>query len=67
MKKLFFLVFHLPLFAIAGSSYFISPNGNDSNNGTNPANAWRTIEKINQVFFSPGDQILFEGNGTWFG
>ncbi len=48
-------------------AYYISPLGNDSNTGASPGNAWKSIEKINQIIFQPGDKILFEGGKTFFG
>ena len=50
-----------------GTKYYISPNGNDANNGTSQTNAWKTIEKVNQIEFKPGDEILFESGKTFEG
>ncbi|HMN06939.1 MAG TPA: right-handed parallel beta-helix repeat-containing protein [Flavobacteriales bacterium] len=51
------------------TDYYVSPNGNDSNNGTSPSTPWKTISRVNQAPFSyqPGDRILFERGGTWRG
>jgi len=49
------------------TTYFISPQGSDSNAGTSPTNAWKTIEHVDRVTFRPGDQILFEGGVTFAG
>lgn len=51
------------------TDYYVSPNGNDSDNGTSPATAWKTIWRVNQSTYSyqPGDRILFERGGTWRG
>jgi hypothetical protein len=57
----------LPLVAQPDTSYYVSPQGNDSNAGTSPAAAWRTIAHVNQVIFRPGDQILFQGGATFAG
>jgi hypothetical protein len=43
----------------------ISPSGDDNNPGTSPVHPWRSITKINQAQFNPGDAILFERNGIW--
>ncbi len=48
-------------------AYYLSPNGNDANDGKSPATAWQTIEKVNQTNFKPADQILFEGGKTFIG
>ncbi|WP_224484392.1 PKD domain-containing protein [Robertkochia aurantiaca] len=47
--------------------FYISPNGNDANNGTDPATPWQTIDKVNTHAFSAGDQILFEAGGSFPG
>jgi hypothetical protein len=49
----------------AQNSYYISPTGDDNNDGSSPAKAWKTIAKVNSTTFSPGDQILFERGGVW--
>ncbi len=50
-------------------TYYVSHNGNDANNGTSPATAWRSLQRAQQVTQSmqPGDQILFERGGTYHG
>ena len=50
-----------------GNSYFISPAGNDTNKGTSPSTAWKTLEKVNQTTFQAGNRILFETGGEWKG
>jgi hypothetical protein len=49
------------------SSFYVSPQGNDSNTGTSPNQAWKTIDKINSRDFGPGDEIFFEGSQTFNG
>ncbi|UYZ64450.1 right-handed parallel beta-helix repeat-containing protein [Hymenobacter weizhouensis] len=51
----------------AGTTYFVSPGGNDASAGTSPAQAWRSIGKVNAVDFRPGDRILLEGGQTFAG
>ncbi len=53
-----------PLFA---AEYYVSHSGADNNSGTTPAQAWRTLTKVNQFKFAPGDVIRFEKGGTWRG
>ena len=48
-------------------NYYISPQGNDTNPGNSPNQAWKTIQKVNQVNFEPGDHILFEGGNSFQG
>jgi hypothetical protein len=47
--------------------YYLSPNGNDANDGKSTETAWQTIKKVNQINFNPSDQILFEGGQTFKG
>lgn len=51
----------------ARTTYYISPNGNDSNGGNSPDDAWRSIEKLNTFEFAPGSKILFEGGQSFPG
>lgn len=50
-----------------GTTYYVDPAGNDSNNGTSSATPWQTISKVNAQTFLPGDQILFKAGGVWSG
>ncbi len=56
------------LFAQA-TTYYVSPTGNDANNGTSTATAWQTINRVNQSSnaLQPGDQVLFERGGHFRG
>jgi hypothetical protein len=47
--------------------YVDSGGGSDNNNGTNPATAWLSLEKVNSMVFKPGDSILFKANCSWTG
>lgn len=55
----------------AGTVYYVdATGGSDSNPGTSPAAAWKTIAKVNTRTFSsdgfePGDQILFKRGEIW--
>ncbi|WP_183574325.1 right-handed parallel beta-helix repeat-containing protein [Mucilaginibacter sp. X5P1] len=53
--------------AVTGTTYYVDPAGNDSNNGTSPTTPWQTISKVNAQTFLPGDQLLFKAGGTWAG
>ncbi|TAH27884.1 MAG: hypothetical protein EAZ07_00010, partial [Cytophagales bacterium] len=48
--------------------FYVSPSGNDSNNGLSPATAWQTATQVGNYAwntgFNPGDRILFQGNTT---
>lgn len=65
-----------PLLFVAGfapslpaATYYVSPSGNDTNNGTSQSTPWRTIGRLAQLSNSlqPGDQILFQRGGTYSG
>jgi hypothetical protein len=74
MKKKFL---NKTLFAAAASllfsaglnaaTYYVSPDGDDSSNGTSSSSAWKTISKVNSMALSPGTTILFEGGRTFNG
>ena len=49
------------------STYYVSNSGSDSNSGTSPTAAWRTITKANSVSLQPGDSLLFQGGETFNG
>lgn len=46
---------------------YISPNGSDSNNGSTPETAWKSIEKLNEENLPYGTVVLFERGGLWRG
>ncbi|GIO13184.1 hypothetical protein J19TS2_27390 [Cohnella xylanilytica] len=51
-----------------GNVYYVdSASGDDSNAGTSPEAAWRTLDKVNASVFEPGDSILFKAGGVWNG
>lgn len=47
--------------------YIDSVAGNDNNNGTSKRSAWKSLDKVNNMVFKPGDSILFKANCTWTG
>jgi hypothetical protein len=58
-------LFCSPAFASTTSYYVDSQNGNDNYVGTSPESAWKTMSKVNNHVFSPGDQILFKRGQTF--
>lgn len=50
---------------ISGRTYYVSPGGSDSNDGTSPQRAWRTVRQANRADLGPGDGVLFEGGATY--
>ncbi|MGI8715075.1 MAG: right-handed parallel beta-helix repeat-containing protein [Solirubrobacteraceae bacterium] len=56
---------HITVPAPTGQTYYVSPTGSDSNSGTSPANAWRTVEQADRANLKPGDAILFQGGASF--
>lgn len=51
-----------------GVNYYVdSVSGSDSNSGTSPDAAWKTLAKVNATTFHPGDRILFKSGAVWTG
>ena len=55
-----------------GNIYFVSPTGNDANDGLSPVTAWKTLMRVhNAPELLPGDVVLFQrgamfrGNGIF--
>lgn len=53
-------------FEAHSTTYYVSPNGNNTN-GLSPNSAWNSISSVNNFVFSPGDSLLFEGNFSYTG
>lgn len=51
--------------ATSGTVYYIAPDGNDENNGTDFTTPWKSVEKVNATTFQPGDMVLFKAGGKW--
>ncbi|MFC1558396.1 right-handed parallel beta-helix repeat-containing protein, partial [candidate division KSB1 bacterium] len=49
----------------AANYYISSGTGDDSNSGLSVSSPWKTIEKVNNISFSPGDSILFKRGEVW--
>lgn len=49
----------------AATYYIDAAAGNDANTGMATNQAWKTVAKINNATFQPGDTILFSKGGTW--
>ncbi len=54
-------------FPCGATTYFVSPLGNDNNEGKAPETAWRSLAQINATALASGDRILLEGGGTFQG
>ncbi len=47
--------------------YYMSPNGDDCNDGRTKETAWKTLEKLNSATLEKGSYVCFERNGLWRG
>lgn len=56
-----------PDLAFAATYYIDSGAGNDSNHGTNITHAWRSLARVNETVFQPGDRILLKAGSTYKG
>ena len=51
----------------AGTTYYISAFGNDSNSGKSSTEPWSSLTKLNETTFGPGDTISFKRGDIWAG
>jgi Right handed beta helix region len=51
--------------SISATTYYVSSTGSDLNSGTSPAEAWRTVARVDAAHLSRGDGVLFEGGQTF--
>lgn len=49
------------------ANYYISPTGNDSNDGLSTGTPWLSLSKITSGSFNPGDNIYLEKDGIFNG
>lgn len=47
--------------------YYLSPNGNDNDDGRSPATAWKTIARLKAATLPYGAYVCFERGGMWRG
>ena len=50
---------------VTGTKYYVSPNGNDENDGKSPDTPWKTVGKVNEYTFNTGDGVYFKRGGIW--
>jgi hypothetical protein len=50
-----------------GTTYYVSPAGNDEALGTSPQTPWQSLERANLVAYQPGDRLLLEGGSSFPG
>ncbi|HMD85498.1 MAG TPA: right-handed parallel beta-helix repeat-containing protein [Terriglobia bacterium] len=56
-----------PAVQSARTYYVDSVAGNDDRPGTTPANAWKSLAKVNATTFLSGDRILLKSGSLWKG
>ena len=52
---------------VSGKTYYVSADGNDENDGTSPATAWRTLSRVNEAELAPGGCVLFRRGDVFRG
>lgn len=52
---------------VAATDYFVREKGDDEASGISRRTAWRTIERVNDAHFRPGDRVLFEAGKSFVG
>ena len=52
---------------VSGTSYFVSNNGDDNNDGKTPETAWKTIKKVSETPLLEGDGVFFKRGDTFRG
>lgn len=49
----------------SGRTYYVSNDGDNDDTGLSPEHAWRTIDRVNDDSFEPGDAVLFRRGDEW--
>jgi hypothetical protein len=53
--------------ADGATTYYVSPTGSDSNNGTSPETAIQSLGRASGLQLNPGDQVLLQRGATFSG
>ncbi|MFG2690858.1 right-handed parallel beta-helix repeat-containing protein [Streptomyces sp. NPDC048405] len=56
-----------PHFVPGGTTYYVSPGGHDSADGTSADAAWRSLARADRARLQPGDRLLLEGGARFTG
>lgn len=51
--------------ALSGTTYYVDPAGDDTNDGTSPSTPWKTVTELNNRTLAPGDTVLFKRGQTF--
>ncbi len=65
--SLLFLLFITSFQSTFGTSYYISNNGDDNNDGLSAATPFKTLQHLSTIFFQQGDSIFFESGQEFMG
>lgn len=49
------------------TTYYLSPDGNDAQDGKSPATAWKTLERAGQARLLPGTRLFLQGGARFEG
>jgi uncharacterized repeat protein (TIGR01451 family) len=49
------------------TTYYVSNDGDDGQDGRSPDNAWATVGRVNAAGLQPGDRVLFACDDEWQG
>ena len=50
-----------------GTIYYVSQSGDDARNGISVEQAWKSLARVNEHVFQPGDRLLFEAGSRFAG
>ena len=50
-----------------GTTYYLSPSGDDTHPGTSPARPWKTLARASEATLQPGDRLALQGRRTFEG
>lgn len=53
--------------AVTGTSYYVSADGDDGNDGRSPEAPWKTLERVNKAPLQSGDGVFFKRGDLWRG
>lgn len=51
----------------SATTYYVSQNGDDRNDGASVDSPWKSLAKLGEIKFQPGDRILFAKNSEFHG
>jgi hypothetical protein len=57
----------LQISGLSATYHVDSTTGDDQHSGTDPAEAWRSLDRVNAHVFQPGDRLLFRSEMTYVG